>query len=604
MRIVIEDYPYRQNDIVKALPGFSRIPKAKNGYVKLDYVGYCFLPEANDCVFFLPKVVLKENAKAKDESKDFNENDFFKDEDPEESDERIRPNDWVFGEFRPKDLLMNSKDLLNEEQSKFIHGLSIWVYRAISEFLRLNPNSSIISYESVSLVDNTRNEIDYTFIDTLISLVRFNEENQDFFMFIIKNIHSGYDRINWRKTISTKQPFIQDDSPVYMNPVNRKKQINFDEELLIIFFSILKYIHETYGFPVKLNFNYDLITGEEFERYIDFYGAIRLKQIKYKYFSDRALKLWHLCYAFFDRISQLHSSKNVQDCMLAYKFEKIFEAIIDELLGQKNLASIKKQKDGKIIDHIYRYYDLIHRREDNIDSEIYYIGDSKYYKIGASVGKPSIYKQYTYAKNIIQFDFDWGYDKQSEGEVYDWMYLDELTEGYNVTPNFFISAEIDEDLNTFEGDEDNVIPKLHYEEDEPALHLNMQFKNRLFDRDTLWVSHYDVNFLFILALYARGDEYAKTKFGEKAKDEFRKAIVTSLSQKYFFRILKPLNGNLENAVEHTFKKLIGKIYRPHKNADFVILALEHNNPENNQLLNDIGAFFDSTEEYHLDVPNE
>ena len=602
MRIVIEDYPYKLRDIKEALPGFTHIPKAKKGYVKLDYVGYCFLPEANDCVFFLPKVVLKSNENAKHESTEIEENvvnDINEEiEQDEEIDEQVMPYDWVFGQHKPKDLLLDARNTLNEEQTQFINNLSVWIYRAINEYIRLNPESDIVSRETISIIDNTTNEVDYTFIDILLSLIKFNDENQDFFMFIVKNIHSGFNRINWRKTIATQQPIMQDNVPIYMNPVNRKKLINFDEELLIIFFSILNYIHEQYGFPVRINFNYDLITGEEFERYVDFYGEVRLRQIKYKYFSDKALKLWNLCYAFFNRTEQLHSSRTIKDSVLAYKFEKVFEAIIDELIGQKDIRTkLKKQRDGKIVDHIYEYYDLIHRVNENKD--IYYIGDSKYYKIGSSVGEYSIYKQFTYAKNIIQFDFDWGFKEKGKGVKYDWLYLDELTEGYNITPNFFISAMIDEDLNKFEGDEENVIPKLHYEKEKPSLHLNKQFKNRLFDRDTIWVSHYDINFLFILALYGRGDEHAKSSFRKKAQEEFRNAIVETLNKKYQFKILRPKNMSLEKAIEITFKKLIGKIYRPDKAADFVILALEKTDKDNKNLLTDIDKYFDLTK-YELE----
>ena len=36
------------------------------------------------------------------------------------------------------------------------------------------------------------------------------------------------------------------------------------------------------------------------------------------------------------------------------------------------------------------------------DKPVYYIGDSKYYKRNTEVGEESIYKQFTYAKNVIQ----------------------------------------------------------------------------------------------------------------------------------------------------------------------------------------------------------
>ena len=588
MRIVVEKYPYEYSSLVKALPGFNSIPLPDdNGLVRMDYVGYCFLPEANDCVFFLPKVVLKPKKKESESS-----NVTLNDEQTGQNKEEVTTNDWIFGEHDPKTLLIvdESFKIKNETQYKFLYELSVWIYRAIKEFKRLNPDSEIVTRQNVSFLDNTQNIVEGTFIDILLSLIKFNKDNQDFFMFIVKNIHSGYNKINWRKTIATKQPIIQDDSPIYMNPVNKKKQINFDEELLIIFFSILNYIKEHYGFPVIINFNYELITGELFAQYRDFYGVIRLKQIKYKYFSDKALKLWNLCYAFFEQSSQIKSSSCTLDFLIAYKFENIFEAIIDELIGQHNLPQkLKEQKDGKIIDHLFRYSDLVHRL-DNSHNEVYYIGDSKYYKIGASVGENSIYKQYTYAKNVIQYDFDLFFEKEKRKEEFKKNHIgyhDPLTEGYNITPNFFISAEID---SNFSFDEQGL--KSHLGKDgKPVQHLNRHFNNRLFDRDTLWISHYDINFLFILALYGRGNDYAKTTFRNDARKLFRDAVIAVLKKQYEFFTLKPIDGlSLEEAVTCNFKKLLGKIYRP-SGCDYLILALQKGEQYNDSLIALVDTLF-------------
>ena len=582
MRIVIEQYPYDEHAILSALRGFTRLqPANDNGQVRVDYVGYCFLPEVNDCVFFLPKVVLQRRINAP----------------AEENKDEVTTCDWVFGKYEPEKLLVVEDGLLTDTEHDFLYELSVWIYRAIREFKRLNPDSEIVTRQCVSQLDNTQNKVENTFIDILLSLVKFNEENQDFFMFIVKNIHSGFNKINWRKTIAMQQPVMQDDAPIYMNPVNKKKQINFDEELLIIFFSILNYISEHYGFPVKINFNYELITGELFEQYRDFYGTIRLKQIKYKYFSDKALKLWNLCYAFFEQSSQIASSSNTLDYLLAYKFENIFEAIIDELIGQHNLPKrLKDQKDGKIIDHLFLYSDLVHRPFDG-ENEIYYIGDSKYYKIGSSVGENSIYKQYTYAKNIIQYDFDILHSgDRTEEEA---MYLDPLTEGYNITPNFFISAEIDNENFSF--DDDGLKPHLD-NNDKPVLHLNWQFNNRLFDRDTLWISHYDINFLFILALYGRGNEFAKTSFRDKARNIFRTAIIDVLKHTYDFAILEPREAfSLKRAVEINFKRLHGKVYCPYPDCGFVLMALEKKAAqENARLIAEIAPYFYVHEDFKLD----
>lgn len=587
MRIVIEQYPYEESAILDALKGFPRIPPANDqGLVRVDYVGYCFLPEANDCVFFLPKVVLQRR-KTMEEEMDRDE---------------VTTHDWVFGRIRPERLLIVDDETLTDVEHDFLYELSVWIYRAIKEFKRLNPLSEIVTRQRVSLIDKSQNEVENTFIDILLSLIKFNEENQDFFMFIVKNIHSGYNRINWRKTIATQQPMMQDNVPIYMNPVNKKKQINFDEELLIIFFSILNYINEHYGFPVKINFNYELITGPLFEQYLDFYGEIRLKQIKYKYFSDKALKLWELCYRFFEQTSHISSSSNMLDYLLAYKFENVFETIIDELIGQHNLPQkLKEQKDGKIIDHLFLYSDLVHRPIDGKD-EIYYIGDSKYYKIGASIGENSIYKQYTYAKNVIQYDFDLFFEQHKRRKEYDENYIgyvDPLTEGYNITPNFFISAEIDSDDFSF--DDQGLKPHLDIH-GFPIRHLNRHFNNRLFDRDTLWISHYDINFLFILALYGRGNEFAKTSFRKEARKLFREAVIEVLKEQYVFAILEPREAySLKRAVEINFKRLHGKIYCPYEDADFVLLAQEVDAiAEYDQLKNEIEPYFYIHENFVLD----
>lgn len=581
MRIVIEQYPYEEHKILSALRGFTRLQPANDkGQVRVDYVGYCFLPEVNDCVFFLPKVVLQRHEDAP----------------AEENKDEVTTYDRVFGQYKPEELLVVEDGLLTDTEHDFLYELSVWIYRAIREFKRLNPDSEIVTKKQVSQLDNTQNKVENTFIDILLSLIKFNEENQDFFMFIVKNIHSGYNKINWRKTIATKQPMMQDDAPIYMNPVNKKKQINFDEELLIIFFSILNYIHEHFGFPVKINFNYELISGNLFEQYRDFYGTIRLKQIKYKYFSDKALKLWTLCYAFFEQAEQISSSKQALDYLLAYKFENIFEAIIDELIGQHDLPKkLKEQKDGKIIDHLFLYSDLVHRPSGD-KNQIYYIGDSKYYKIGSSLGENSIYKQYTYAKNVIQYDFDILHSGQrTEDES---MYLDPITEGYNITPNFFISADI---KPPFSFDAQGLVPHLDGNKN-PVRHLNRHFNNRLFDRDTLWISHYDINFLFILALYGRGNEFAKTSFRDEARNIFRDAIIKVLKDQYNFAILEPRKAyTLKRAVEINFKRLHGKIYCPYINRDFVLMALEKGaEEENQQLIEAIKPYFLIHDNFTLD----
>lgn len=98
-------------------------------------------------------------------------------------------------------------------------------------------------------------------------------------------------------------------------------------------------------------------------------------------------------------------SSELQEYLLAKNFNIVFEAMIDELLGDqipdkdKRLRELKEQPDGKLVDHIYQWQNLTNNEEE--DNTVYYIGDSKYYKRGTVIGRESVYKQFTYARNVI-----------------------------------------------------------------------------------------------------------------------------------------------------------------------------------------------------------
>lgn len=227
-------------------------------------------------------------------------------------------------------------------------------------------------------------------------------------------------------------------------------KVNFDEELIVIFYSILNHIHEQYGFLAPIDMGYELITGKKFDRYVKGYGKIRLNAIKYKYFSDTALRLWELCRAYFDQPSQIDVKADRREYLLAKNFNIVFEAIIDDLVGEKDVpAGLKEQEDGKRVDHLYRDQSLI---TDESDRDVYYIGDSKYYKRGNPIGRESVYKQFTYARNVIQWNLNLFLDAPDAAARQDFnaygkfgKLRDDMTEGYNVIPNFFISARMVKD---------------------------------------------------------------------------------------------------------------------------------------------------------------
>ena len=548
MHILIEEYQYPYESVRTILKGLDVLQDA-NGKVSLSYVGYYFNPdpEVQDCVFILPKVLL----------------------------EKVNGKEKLFGHIEPLSIInIDDCKVLKPEEHQFIYNLSVWIYRAISVFKeheyddrrgKKKTDPSIVLHRQAPMMGHSKRRKSNTFLDVLLALQQWNKDNISFVMFTVKNIHSGYNKINWTRTISKSQALLSASSislgrqdVAYLNPVNKKKQVNFDEELLIIFFSILQHMKETYGFPVKINVNFDLIRGKKFERYINGYGKTRLKQIKYKYFSDKALELWDLCYAFFEHPYQINMNIDQREYLLVKSFHVVFESIIDELIAgdQKLPKELLDQEDGKRVDHMYQYQELTNNDK---DENIYYIGDSKYYKRGHQLGNESIYKQFTYAKNVIQWNLDLFNDGKPEDQIGHVKLRDDLTEGYNVIPNFCISAS-----------KEDLIPNddIHLATYKKPYHLSRQFENRLFDRDTFLLAHYDVNFLFVIALYGRDKQAAKVAWRNKVRSMFRKEIQEMLKANFdFYAITAHADVNPEAYIKQNFQSVLGKLYHPFENRE-------------------------------------
>ena len=526
MRILIEEYQYNVSDVHDILYGIDPMENVE-GKVSIHYVGYYYNPLLGDCVFILPKVLLRD----------------------------VDGKELAFGKYQPYDIINpEGQEKLTKEERDFLYGFAVWIYRAIVVYKNDKSNDSTIVYQKmINQVGGSSKRKSNTFLDILLSLIQFNKDNKSFFFFVLKNLHSGLNKINWTRTISTTSAIIQGGDAIYLNPVNKKRKINFDEELLVIFFSILNYIGDTYGFPKEINCNFDLIKGKQFEKYRNGYGKVRLNQIKYKYFSDKALQLWKLCYAFFDKSHHIYVNTSQKEYLLVKSFHIVFEAIIDALVGDNPLPDgmDKKQEDGKIVDHLFTAKSLINDESSNT----YYIGDSKYYKMGNELGKESIYKQYTYARNVIQWNLDiFNSGRKPESGI---KLRDDETEGYNIIPNFFISATMDEKFRY-------AIDGIKETDRKNNRYISKQFQNRLFDRDTLLLFHYDVNFLFVVALYGRNGQGEKKVWRDKVRKMFRKEIQQMLNSKFDFYAVTAKEGvsGVEYIQDH-FQQLLGKIFTPY-----------------------------------------
>ncbi|MFV0397678.1 MAG: restriction endonuclease [Bacteroidales bacterium] len=551
MRILIEGYHYQASDVNNVLKGLDFFENI-NHEVVVNYVGYLYNPHIRDCVFILPKVLIDRNGRA-------------------------------FSHLEPADIIHVEKaEGLTEEERRFIYEFAVWIYRSLYVYNKYNPHNDIVFHKQMAQAGMNHRHMTNTYLEVLLALVDFNRKNQNLFMTILKNIHSGHNKINWTRTIVHSTAIVQKNAPIYLNPINKKRQINFDEELLVIFFSILRHINQKYGFPVNINVGFDLILGAKFNNYLNGLGKVRLRQIKYKYFSDKALELWGLCYAFFDKSHNISVASDLQEYLIAQNYNIVFEAMIDELVGDKNETlprGLKDQEDGKRVDHIYEDIGLT-----NTDNKsIYYIGDSKYYKIGNSISDDSVYKQYPYARNVIQWNMNLFLDNREEEKCY----RNQLTEGYNIVPNFFISARLDNELSYAQ----DIYPT----ENKQKSFISRHFENRLFDRDTLLISHYDVNFLYVVSLYAQDNDSSKSQWKQKVRKRFRQEIQEMLKTRFEFYAMTAHHGvSADEYIKANFQTVLGKLFQPYHRKEYFSLALDKElkyKEENQALLAELQQYF-------------
>lgn len=528
MKILFEEYHY-ETALLENILGERYFIPVNHLKSKPDYVGYYFNSKINEAVFVLPKVFIYNGGKA-------------------------------FGLFKPEEIVNCTPEtmagLKAHGKDRVIFELSVWMYQAMFLFNRRKKNNNITDCESVNSIITNIDETVKTELDLILGMIRFHKENQELFTQIAKISHSQQHKIQWTKTVSKKNAVIvTGNTPVYMDVVSKRKVIDYDEELIVIFYSVLNHFKKKYGFRITINERYNLITKKNFEKLLT-KGTRKLKSIKYKYYTDKLLALWKLLYLYFERSEKIRSGKKVEEVLMIKDFNVVFEDMIDSLIGDSDIPDIlKEHKDGKQLDHIYRYDSLIN------DDDIYFVGDSKYYKEGNRIDQHSIAKQYTYAKNVIQYNIDL-FNKEEE-EI---RYRDPLTEGYNITPNFFIRAFVDDDFD---------FSKDGLNEDRQIYDTNFHYQNRIFDRDTLSLQGYNINFLFVLSAYISRNESLKSSFKDKARKQFRSRMIDYFNEKYSFYKVSP-NDNIDNFVTRNFRLLNGKMYRPENMEGTLILGLSKN----------------------------
>lgn len=488
---------------------------------------------------------------------------------------------------------IDKDDLFNLEQSEtfkhkdeynWIRQVSVYFYNSLLEFKRRNKTTSIVQTSLSATLNTNINKQEYSYLDLLLSFVNFYKKNKSNILF--KHIEFKSQQVrnpNWEKTISKSIPLItQDKQPIYNIYRNKKKVVNTEEELLIYFFSILNHFNIEHNLYLQIDKSYQIIKGSQF-KLLQKNGLSKLRKIKYRYFNDTLKKMYHLCEIYFSQTDTSSISRKKEEFISVNNYNLVFEDMIDKLFSDPiidkktadgiTLKNLKYNDDGKIIDHIFDYQSLLDT------SDIFYIGDSKYYKSDNIAGKVSKYKQFTYAKNVIQYNIDL---LNETGKYYteNLRYRDDLTEGYNITPNFFIYGYIN-DYKNFDRTEldakGDIVKSFHFE-------------NRLFDRDTLFVHQYKINFLYVLKSYTQFGNQTIDKFRGETKNMFRNNFIDFFSDKNKskFQLYEYEQDNLEEFIDLNFRLVNGKCFKTCDNK--LILAKHDNDTELNNLIDEFKPY--------------
>lgn len=527
MKILIENetYPIELLQEVFDDPKFYK----QNGLDgMITSVGYYHSFKKNSLVFMLPKVFMKDKEKT------------------------------VFG--CEKSVLVNlikNESIKHKTQYNWVRQLSVHFYNSLTEFKKRYTDTSIIHNTETFELNTNLGDKEYSFLDLLLSFVNFYKKNKQQILFKhIEFVSNQAKKPKWDKTIRKSLPILANGkTPIYVEITNKKKIINTEEELLTYFFSILNHLSTEHNLNLKIDKSFNLKKGQSFDR-LCLNGIAKLRKIKHRYFNDTLKKMYVLCEMYFSQFDKSSIKRKREDFLAISNYNLVFEDMVDKLFSDQlntlevdgiTIDKLKNNDDGKIIDHIYDYKSLIDT------SNIFYIGDSKYYKSDSSAGKVSKYKQFTYAKNVIQFNINL-LNRKGQNHLGNLRYRDKITEGYNISPNFFIYGYIDDienyDIHSIKK-KGKSVPSCHFEE-------------RLFDRDTLFVHQYKINFLYVLKAYTNFNEYDINTFRKEVKETFRNHFLKFFNNKekcgfeFFESNFKKEDYQL--FIEDNFKRLNGKCF--------------------------------------------
>ncbi|CAC9973883.1 hypothetical protein [Flavobacterium panici] len=542
MKILIEGEKYSITTLSKVFddPKFY----IQDGiYGTINCVGYFHSFTKNELVYILPKVFIKKN-------KAFN--------------------------FSPQELFdLDLKDSFkHNENYLWIRQLLIYFYNSLVEFKSRHRKTIIIDSSQTFELNSNLGLKEYSYLDLVLSFTNFYKKNKNTLLYHhIEYISNQAKKAKWEKTIQKSLPiFSPKGAPIYINIHNKHKKVNEEEELLSYFFSILNHFKTEHDLPITIDKSYKLITGNQFSK-LQRTGLSKLRKIKHRYFADALKRMYQLCELYFSKTDLSSPKRKNEEFISVRNYNIVFEDMIDKLFTDEiyekevngiSIDKLKNNNDGKIIDHIFEHKSIIDT--DNI----FYIGDSKYYKSDSSAGKISTYKQFTYAKNVIQFNIDLLNNNNAYNKI---RYRDSITEGYNISPNFFIYGHLHDKSNF----DDPILKK--YKKVKKSFH----FEDRIFDRDTLFVLQYRINFLFVLKSYTSNNTLNISSFRSGTKRYFRDEFLNHFNSpkdcEFSFYEKDFTEDELKLFINTYFKLLNGKIIKIKENTLLIAIHTKDKDKE-------------------------
>lgn len=455
MILLFEEYHYPSSALQDILPD-EFLQTLRDGRKKPAAVGYFYSSTQQEAVFVLPKVFLQ--------------------------------GEKAFALYAPEELLDGRRvaELAVAKPNLFrrIFALSLWHYQSIRLYQEDTTHSSIPFQERLPRGLIANGSESKTLLDIVLALIDFARAHRQLIAHLTILQHAGHRKIHWAKTISRTLPIAVEGKPYYTNLISKGKQRDWDEELIVLFYSVLQYLQESLHFEAPIDFNYNLYSPREVERLLYAGRGLRiLRRIRKRYFAQELVKLWKLLHSFFSwQACMSCSSSREPEYLLIKDYHCVWERMVASLLGAGLCLAT-----GKRIDHAFK------GRTPYSCVPTYYIADSKYYKPDEGVDPTAIDKQFFYARQV-----NWELLDEDVSEIY-WDH--ELTEGYLPIPNFLIRGYIPNLDDTEYGGLANAPIALKCE----GIIRRCQFPNRLFDRDTLLVFSYSINYLYVLASYVRSN---------------------------------------------------------------------------------------------------